>query len=845
MKKQKSLLRSFGRFYKKNQFLTQMALASFALVIAGMLAVTASQGFAKGEPLPASLALDQTNWADGETVTGLLTLSATASNFTPDSVTFRITGSDYSNNISGVDNGGGQWSTNNAFDTSGLSAGTYSVQAEAVASGSSIFSESRSFVISAAPPEPSITLDLPLDAATVSGSSVPLQTTVSNASAAYVQFFLGETDLAVFPDSGPNGVWTATWDSTTFPDGTYDLIAKAGVAKGVEIQTIAHSITVDNVGGTPDSPAVEFTASTAEVGVLSGTTLITATVTNGEASNVSFKFTKDNVTQSFPAEWTCNGDSCKWSYSLDTTQLTNGSYTVLARATIDGESVDSESQNFTISNSDVPLAPVEVTYPADGSLLSSGGAILDPRITLSALVRSVTSEVVFLVSGVEEPYVATTTIHGTWTAVLDPSTISAGSHTITARAIIDGEPVDSEPITVTVTHLFSVAILNPESCQKVDGTVLLSGVSSLADSVEFQIINIDTQAHTELTAVKNQDTGYWEASWNTALSTNGTYQVNMQATSEENGTSRTYVYAAVRDSCRFLPPTGTFTIDVDMVTPHDGYTVSGTVPLLLSARPAASKAGFNVYKNNAGQPEFLSAHLYTSYWNADWAAPQEESEGSYTIEPIAWNGDGVAFRGKPVTVTRLHEEAVTTTEDTTSTEELIPKDFSIDPTATGTYSAMIAQAANPTIDVGLNIPAIVGPTLCPIGSLIKLADDQNPDTTFDSAVYYCARDGKRYAFPNGRIFFSWFKDFSSVKTVPTSIMFNIALGGNVSYRPGTRMIKITTDPKVYAVSRGGILRWITSETIAKKVYGEDWNTLIDDVSDAFFVNYTIGLPISE
>ena len=60
-----------------------------------------------------------------------------------------------------------------------------------------------------------------------------------------------------------------------------------------------------------------------------------------------------------------------------------------------------------------------------------------------------------------------------------------------------------------------------------------------------------------------------------------------------------------------------------------------------------------------------------------------------------------------------------------------------------------------------------------------------------------------------------------------------------------RMVKIQTDPKVYAVARGGILRWVKTESLAKLLYGDTWNTQIDDVSDALFTNYTIGEPIGE
>lgn len=112
------------------------------------------------------------------------------------------------------------------------------------------------------------------------------------------------------------------------------------------------------------------------------------------------------------------------------------------------------------------------------------------------------------------------------------------------------------------------------------------------------------------------------------------------------------------------------------------------------------------------------------------------------------------------------------------------------------------------------------------------------------AVYYLSSNGKRYVFPNEKTYLTWYSDFSSVQTISDSELAAISIGGNVTYRPGTRLIKITTDPRVYAVDTNGVLRWIGSEDVAKILYGEQWAKNVDDLSDAFFVNYSIGLSIT-
>lgn len=112
------------------------------------------------------------------------------------------------------------------------------------------------------------------------------------------------------------------------------------------------------------------------------------------------------------------------------------------------------------------------------------------------------------------------------------------------------------------------------------------------------------------------------------------------------------------------------------------------------------------------------------------------------------------------------------------------------------------------------------------------------------AVYYYGVDGYRYVFPNSKTYFTWYADFSTVKTISDSDLTKIQIGGNVTYKPASRMVKIQSDPKTYAVAEGGVLRHITSEAVAIDLYGSTWNQQIDDIPDGFFTNYSIGEPIA-
>lgn len=143
-------------------------------------------------------------------------------------------------------------------------------------------------------------------------------------------------------------------------------------------------------------------------------------------------------------------------------------------------------------------------------------------------------------------------------------------------------------------------------------------------------------------------------------------------------------------------------------------------------------------------------------------------------------------------------------------------------------------------------PQPPSPQVCAytVGSLVKLPDDGKASTQEDSAVYYYGKDCKRHAFPNDKVYFTWYADFSKVVVVSAQTLASMQLGTNVTYRPGVKMVKFLSVPTVYAVGHKGTLRWVKTEAAATSLYGTTWNKKIDDISDAFFVNYTFGADVN-
>lgn len=162
---------------------------------------------------------------------------------------------------------------------------------------------------------------------------------------------------------------------------------------------------------------------------------------------------------------------------------------------------------------------------------------------------------------------------------------------------------------------------------------------------------------------------------------------------------------------------------------------------------------------------------------------------------------------------------------------------------TSTYTAIVNGQTFPNKTVSIGYQAGLSLSL-PVGSLIKIPDDNDVQNLSDTAVYYYASNGKRYVFPNEKTYFSWYGDFNNVRIIPIDQMSLVPIGGNVTYRPASRLVKFQTDSKTYLPTKGGILRWAKTEDIVRNWFGDDWNREVDDISEAFYVNYKFGEPIA-
>jgi len=126
-------------------------------------------------------------------------------------------------------------------------------------------------------------------------------------------------------------------------------------------------------------------------------------------------------------------------------------------------------------------------------------------------------------------------------------------------------------------------------------------------------------------------------------------------------------------------------------------------------------------------------------------------------------------------------------------------------------------------------------------------------------VYYLASNGKRYVFPTAETLVSWYEPYHSealltvesdvcamVVEFPASIVDALQIGGNVTFRPGSYVTGITSDPARYVVGRGGhLLHRLATPDMAEDFYPGHVAERTRILPDAFFVNYDLGDAVAD
>jgi len=114
----------------------------------------------------------------------------------------------------------------------------------------------------------------------------------------------------------------------------------------------------------------------------------------------------------------------------------------------------------------------------------------------------------------------------------------------------------------------------------------------------------------------------------------------------------------------------------------------------------------------------------------------------------------------------------------------------------------------------------------------------------DATIYYVTSDLHRVAFLDEASYRTWYTDFSAVRSVSDADLAKLPFVGIAPFRPGIRPIKGASDSRVYGVDRNGALRWLSTEAVARMIFGDDWSGKVAVVPDATLASYGRGADVT-
>jgi hypothetical protein len=113
-------------------------------------------------------------------------------------------------------------------------------------------------------------------------------------------------------------------------------------------------------------------------------------------------------------------------------------------------------------------------------------------------------------------------------------------------------------------------------------------------------------------------------------------------------------------------------------------------------------------------------------------------------------------------------------------------------------------------------------------------------------VYFIDDTFLRHPYINAQTYFTWYETFSPIVTTELDTIATYTIGRPVLPKPGTVLVKIMSDPRVYAIeenpddSTRPLLRWIPDEATAIALYGSAWADSVIDIEPTFIRSFVPG-----
>ncbi|HYE90108.1 MAG TPA: Ig-like domain-containing protein, partial [Terriglobales bacterium] len=313
-------------------------------------------------PLTASI----TAPANGATVSGTVTVTMSAGNIqgTPTQFVLKLDDGATLSSQSVPSGSTATYAWNSTTTTNGSHTLNLTVTDGAGRTATSVITVTVSNAAPPPPPPPlGAAITAPASGATVSGSTVTVNMSATNAQGTPNQFVLKlDNGATLSTQSVAGSTATYTWNTTTTTNGshTLDLTVTDGAGRTA---TASITVTVSNAAPPPPPPLSAAITAPASGATVSGSAVtVSMSATNAQGTPTQFVLKLDNgatlSTQSVAGSTA--------SYTWDTTTTTNGSHTLDLTVTDGAGRTAAASISVTVSNGTTPTPPtVSITSPAN------------------------------------------------------------------------------------------------------------------------------------------------------------------------------------------------------------------------------------------------------------------------------------------------------------------------------------------------------------------------------------------------------------------------------------------------------------------------------------------------
>lgn len=209
-------------------------------------------------------------------------------------------------------------------------------------------------------------------------------------------------------------------------------------------------------------------------------------------------------------------------------------------------------------------------------------------------------------------------------------------------------------------------------------------------------------------------------------------------------------------------------------------------------------------------------------------ATNVSNTGAYTMTVPNVSGDLIIrIEGTDLATTLASDDVTVTVGSGASTDDETSSDDDVTAPSTGeTGTSPVTGEVEDISEVS-------------VGDYIK--------SPYFSTVYYIDEGMVRRPFIDLQTFMSYQDDFSNIAVVTDATLPTLTLGTPMLPKAGVVLVKIQSDAKVYWVEENASgdleLRWITSEQIAKDMFGAAWADYVIDVTATLFPRYESGTDI--